>query len=69
MVFNISKINEIGTEMTGNFSYERIDSAEKVKSFYQEMFETGYVLDYLAAQAFFELTPLTENYRQRRSRQ
>ena len=57
MVFNISKINEIGTEMTGNFSYERIDSAEKVKSFYQEMFETGYVLDYLAAQAFFELTP------------
>ena len=57
MVFNISKINDIGTEMTNNFSFERIDSAEKVHSFYREMFDTGYALDYLAAQAFFELTP------------
>ena len=57
MVFNISKINEIGTEMTNNFSYERIDSAEKVHSYYREMFDAGYVLDYLAAQAFFQLTP------------
>ena len=57
MVFNISKINDIGTEMTNNFSYERIDSAEKVHSFYREMFDAGYALDYLAAQAFFDLTP------------
>ena len=57
MVFNISKVNEIGTEMTNNFSYERIDSAEKIHSFYREMFHTGYALDYLAAQAFFQLTP------------
>ena len=57
MVFNISKNMDIGTEMTNNFSYERIDSAEKVHSYYKKMFETGYVLDYLAAQAFFELTP------------
>ncbi len=57
MVFNISTMKEIGTEMTNNFSYERIDSAEKVHSYYREMFETGYVLDYLAAQAFLELTP------------
>ena len=57
MVFNISKINDIGTEMTNNFSYERIDSAEKVHSFYREMFDAGYALDYLAAQAFFDLMP------------
>ncbi len=57
MVFNISKINDPGTEMTNNFSYERIDSADKVHSFYREMFETGYVLDYLAAQAFLRMTP------------
>lgn len=57
MVFNISKNNDIGTEMTNNFSYERIDTAEKIHSYYREMFDTGYVLDYLAAQAFFELTP------------
>lgn len=56
MVFNISKINDIGVEMTNNFSYERIDSAGKIKSYYSEMFETGYVLDYLAAQAFLRLT-------------
>lgn len=57
MVFNISKVNEIGTEMTNNFSYERIDSPEKLWSYYRGMFETGYVLDYLAAQAFLRLTP------------
>ena len=57
MVFNISKINDIGIEMTNNFSYERIDSPDKIKSYYSEMFETGYVLDYLAAQAFLDLTP------------
>lgn len=56
MVFNISKINDIGIEMTNNFSYERIDSPEKIRSYYSEMFETGYVLDYLAAQAFLGLT-------------
>ena len=48
---------DIGTEMPNNFSYERINSAQKVHSYYKEMFDTGYVLDYLAAQAFFELTP------------
>ena len=57
MVFNISKINDTGTEMTNNFSYERIDSPEKLWSYYREMFETGYVLDYLAAQAFLRLSP------------
>ena len=57
MVFNISKINDIGIEMTNNFSYERIDSPDKIKSYYSEMCETGYVLDYLAAQAFLDLTP------------
>ena len=57
MVFNISKINDMGLEMTGNFSYERIDSPEKIHSYYSQMFETGYVLDYLAAKAFLQLTP------------
>lgn len=55
MVFNISKLNDIGVEMTNNFSYERINSPEKIKSYYSEMFETGYVLDYLAAKAFLQL--------------
>ncbi|MBM6752510.1 hypothetical protein H6A65_13590 [Mediterraneibacter glycyrrhizinilyticus] len=50
-------VNDIGTEMTNNFSYERIDTAEKIHSYYREMFDAGYALDYLAAQAFFELLP------------
>ena len=50
-------VNDIGTEMTNNFSYERIDTAEKIHSYYREMFDAGYALDYLAAQAFFELSP------------
>ena len=57
LVFNISKINDWGIEMTNNFSYERINSPEKLWSYYREMFETGYVLDYLAAQAFLRLAP------------
>ncbi len=57
MVFNISKINDLGVEMTNNFSFERINSPEKIKDYYSKMFETGYVLDYLAAQAFLRLTP------------
>lgn len=57
MVFNISKSMDIGVEMPNNFSYKRIDSAKKIHSYYKEMFDTGYALDYLAAQAFLRLTP------------
>lgn len=57
MVFNISRIDDITVETSSNFSYERIDSKEDIHSYYREMFETGYVLDYLAAQAFLQLTP------------
>lgn len=57
MVFNISRIDDITVETSSNFSYERIDSKEEIHSYYREMFETGYVLDYLAAQAFLQLTP------------
>ena len=55
MVFNISKINDYSVEMTNNFSYESISTKEKLKNYYAEMFETGYVLDYLAAKAFLML--------------
>ena len=57
MVFNISTMKDIASDITNNFSYERIDTAEKVHSYYKEMFETGYVLDYLEGQAFLQLTP------------
>ena len=57
MVFNISTVKDIASDVTNNFSYERIDSADKIQSYYKEMFETGYILDYLQGQAFLQLTP------------
>ena len=32
MVFNISKICDIGTEMTNNFSYERVDRLKSLRA-------------------------------------
>lgn len=57
MVFNISRICDPGEDVTNNLSYERIDTSEKIQEYYQNMFETAYVLDYLQAQAFLQLEP------------
>ena len=57
MVFNISTVKDVTADVTNNFSYERINTPEKVHSYYREMFETGYVLEYLQGQAFLQLTP------------
>lgn len=57
MIFNISKKADWSENLTNNFSYERIDSLDKVQDYYKEMFETGYALDYMIAKAFLTLTP------------
>ena len=57
MVFNISTVKDVTADVTNNFSYERINTPDKLKSYYQEMFETSYVLEYLQGQAFLQLTP------------
>lgn len=57
MLFNISTVYPVDADITNNFTYERIDTREKLHSYYREMFESGYVLDYLAGQAFLNLTP------------
>ncbi len=57
MMYNLYKNYDLATEITNNLSYERINSPEKIHSYYKEMFETGYVLEYLAGQAFLRLTP------------
>ena len=56
-VFNVSYVVDPTTELAKNFSYERINTLEKFESYFKGMFETSYVLDYLAAQAFLSLTP------------
>lgn len=57
MLFNISTVYPADADVTNNFTFERIDSPEKLHSYYREMFESGYVLDYLAGQAFLRLDP------------
>lgn len=57
MVFNISRICDPASDVTNNLSYTRIETADQVKDYYQKMFDTSYVIDYLAAQAFLRLTP------------
>ncbi len=49
---SIDGINKIGSSWTP----ERINSPAKIKDFYSKVFKTIYVMDYLEAQAFLELT-------------
>lgn len=56
-IFNITKNFALDSDMATNLTYERINTAEKIDSYYSEMFETKYVLEYLAAKAFLRLTP------------
>ena len=57
MVFNISRVCDPASDVTNNFSYERIRTPDQVWDYYANMFETSYVIDYLAGQAFLQLTP------------
>ncbi len=45
------------SNLTTNLKLDRVYGVENIESFYDEMFNTLYLLDYLTAQAFFELTP------------
>lgn len=57
MVFNISRICDPASDVTNNLSYQRIETADQVWDYYTKMFDTSYVIDYLAGQAFLQLTP------------
>lgn len=57
MTFNMVYEHSPTSDLVSNFSYKSIDTPDKLYKFYNGMFETGYVLDYLAAQAFLKLTP------------
>lgn len=56
-VFNIRNDFNIEDDTSNNITMERINSKEKIYSYYKEMFETYYVLDYLIAKALLQLTP------------
>ncbi|MDY3366892.1 S-layer homology domain-containing protein [Zhenhengia yiwuensis] len=54
--FNVSVRHDITDTISNNFTPERINSPEKVHSYYKGMFETLDLLDYLEAKAFLKLT-------------
>ncbi len=56
-IFNLFRDYSIESNISTNMTMERINSPEKIDSYYKEMFETYYVLDYLTGQAFLQLTP------------
>lgn len=57
LVFNIMRDKAVTEDDSNNLTMARITGAENIYTYYKEMFETYYVLDYLTAQAFLQLTP------------
>ncbi|WP_294188685.1 ZmpA/ZmpB/ZmpC family metallo-endopeptidase [uncultured Clostridium sp.] len=57
LVFNIRNDFDIEADISNNLTLDRITGKENINSYYKEMFETYYVLDYLTAKAFLQLTP------------
>lgn len=56
-VFNIMRDKAVTADDSNNLTMARITGTENIYTYYKEMFETYYVLDYLTAQAFLQLTP------------
>jgi len=55
--FNLTYHYPVEAMITTNLTTERIDSTEKIESYYKEMFEAIDFLDYAEAKAFLQLTP------------
>lgn len=53
---NLMKNYDRGSAALSNLTPERINTQEKFKSYYKEVFDTLYILDYLQGKAFLELT-------------
>ena len=47
--------------MLTNLTPDRINTQEEFKSYYKEVFETIYTLDYLQGKAYLELTPAQQS--------
>ena len=55
--FNLSQKYEMDSNVTTNLTPERINSEDKINSYYREMFKASDFLDYIEAKAFLTLTP------------
>ena len=56
IVMNLSVHYDKDTQIGSNLDPSRIDTPEKVQDFYEKVFETIYVMDYIEAQAFLQLS-------------
>ncbi len=54
---NLMRNYDRSSDVLSNLTPERINTQEKFKSYYKEVFDTLYILDYLQGKAFLELTP------------
>lgn len=57
IVMNLSRHFEAGTKVSANLDVSRIDSPDKIYDFYNKLFKTLYIMDYLEGKAFLNLTP------------
>lgn len=57
VVFNLRGDLAPTSDVSNNLTLDRINSPEEIHSYYKEMYETYYVLDYLTGKAFLQLTP------------
>ena len=56
ITMNISERYEKGTLIGSNLVPERIDTQEEIHDFYQKVFDTIYIMDYLEGEAFLKLS-------------
>ncbi len=56
IVMNLSVHYDKDAKIGSNLDPSRIDTPEKVQDFYEKVFETIYVMDYIEAQAFLQLS-------------
>ncbi len=56
IVMNLTVNYNKGLEVGTNLNPERINSPAKIQDFYRKMFDTIYIMDYLEAQAFLQLS-------------
>ena len=57
IVMNLSVKYPENSEIAANLTPERIDSPDKIKDFYEKLFQTVYIMDYLEGRALLNLTP------------
>ncbi len=57
IIMNLSVKHNAGSRIGSNLNPARIDSPDKVHDFYNKLFQTLYIMDYIEGKAFLQLDP------------